>query len=360
MYTVYADNQLLYSPTLVYEGYAISNTQMQLELNKAGSFQFLLPPNNAIYNDLVKLKTIITVYDDDDEIFRGRILYDEKDFYKQKQVYCEGHMAFFNDSILRPFSYSGSIIDFLSMVLNNHNKQVESAKKFKLGDVTVVDTNDYINRSSTDYMYTWDVIKQKLLDTLGGYIKIRKEADGYYLDYLDNFDSVSSQVIEFGKNLINLTEYVTAEDIFTCLIPLGATLNNETGEKLTIREVNGGLDYIQNTNAIALFGRVWRTHEWGDVTDASHLKKKGEARLQEYINSAITLNISAVDLHLLDVNTTAIRLGDLNRVLSVPHELDRYFLCSKINLNLQSPKSSVYTFGVSFKSLTQQIVNKNH
>ena len=221
MYIVYADGQLLYAPTMVHEGYAISKTKMKSELNKAGSFQFLLPPNNVKYDDLVKLKTIITVYDDEDEIFRGRILYDEKDFYKRKQVYCEGHMAFLNDSVLRPFSYTGGIKDFLTMILNNHNSQVESAKQFKLGRITVVDNNDYINRSSIKYMSTWDVIEQKLIDTHGGYIRIRKESDGYYLDYLESYDSMNEQVVEFGKNLIDLTEYVTAEDLFTCLIPLG-------------------------------------------------------------------------------------------------------------------------------------------
>lgn len=354
MYTVYADNALLYSPTLVHEGYAISKTKMKSELNKAGSFQFLLPPNNLKYDDLVKLKTIITVFDDEEEIFRGRILYDEKDFYKRKQVYCEGHMAFLNDSVLRPFSYTGGIRDFLTMVLNNHNSQVESAKQFRLGIITVVDNNDYINRSSKKHMSTWDVIEQKLIDTHGGYIRIRKGSDGYYLDYLESYDSINEQVVEFGKNLIDLTEYVTAEDLFTCLIPLGVTLDDETGEKLTIESVNDGKDYIQNDTAIGLFGKVWKTHEWEDVTVASNLLTKARQYLNEYIEMAVSLNINAVDLHLLDVDTSSIKLGDSVRVVSVPHGLDKYFLCSKINMNLQSPDETEYTLGVSFKTLTDQ------
>lgn len=354
MYTVYADDELLYSPTLIHEGFAISNTKLSFELNKAGSFEFLLPPNNTRYNDLAKLKTIITVYEDDEEIFRGRILYDEKDFYKRKQVSCEGQMAFLNDSILRPFSYTGGIKGFLTMILENHNSQVEKSKQFKLGQVTVVDSNDYINRSSINHMSTWDVVEQKLINTHGGYIRIRKGSDGYYLDYLESYNSTNNQVVEFGKNLIDLTEYVTAENLFTCLIPLGATLNTETGEKLTIESVNGGKDYIQNDTAISLFGKVWRTQEWEDVTVASNLLNKAKKFLQEYINLAVSLNISAVDLHLLDVDTSSIKLGDSIRVVSVPHDLDKYFLCSKIDLDLQSPDKTVYTMGVCFKTLTQQ------
>lgn len=355
MYIVYADDELLYSPTLVHEGFAISNTRLNFELNKAGSFQFLLPPNNVKYDNLVKLKTIITVYDDQEEIFRGRILYDEKDFYKRKQVYCEGHQAFLNDTILRPFEYTGSITNFLTMIINNHNSQVESAKQFTLGQVTVGDNNNYINRSSKKHMTTWNAIEQKLIDTHGGYIRIRKGSGGiYYLDYLESYNSVNTQVVEFGKNLIDLTEYVTAENLFTCLIPLGVTLNDETGEKLTIKDVNGGLDYVQNQTAINLFGKVWKVQEWDDVTLASNLLTKGTAFLNQSIDMAVSLNINAVDMHLLDVNTESIKLGDSIRVVSVPHGLDRYFLCSKVNMNLQSPDETEFTLGLSFKTLTDQ------
>lgn len=354
MYIVYADDQLLYAPTMVHEGYAISKTKMKQELNKAGSFQFLLPPNNVKYNSLTKMKTIITVYDDEEEIFRGRILYDEKDFYQRKQIYCEGHMAFLNDTILRPFEFTGGIVAFLTMIINNHNSQVEAEKQFVLGNVTVVDNNNYINRSSIKYMTTWDVIEQKLIDTHGGYIRIRKGQNCYYLDYLESYNSINDQVVEFGKNLIDLTEYVTAEKLFTCLIPLGVTLDEETGEKLTIKSVNNNLDYIQNNTAISLFGKIWTTHEWEDVTIASNLLTKANAYLNECIELAVSLNINAVDLHLLDVNTSSIKLGDSVRVVSVPHGLDKYFLCSKVNMNLQSPDETEYTLGVSFKTLTDQ------
>lgn len=354
MYIVYADDQLLYSPNLVHEGYAISKPKVKQELNKAGSFSFLLPPNNVKYDDLVKLKTIITVYDDQEEIFRGRILYDEKDFYKRKQVYCEGHQAFLNDTILRPFSYTGSITDFLTMIINNHNSQVESAKQFTLGQVTVVDANNYINRSSKKHMSTWDVIEQKLIDTHGGYIRIRKGSGIYYLDYLESYNSVNTQTVEFGRNLIDLTEYVTAENLFTCLIPLGYEIDSDTGERLTIASVNSGVDYLQNQTAINLFGYVWKVQEWDDVTIASNLKTKGTAFLNQSIDMAVSLNINAVDLHLLDVNTESIKLGDSIRVVSVPHGLDRYFLCSKVNMNLQSPDETEFTLGLSFKTLTDQ------
>ena len=37
MYTIYADDQLLYAPNLVDEGYALIGPKLTTELNKAGS-----------------------------------------------------------------------------------------------------------------------------------------------------------------------------------------------------------------------------------------------------------------------------------------------------------------------------------
>ena len=81
MYTIYADGQLLYSPTEAEEGYAVFDPKLTMELNKAGSLEFTMPPSNVMYDQLQKLKTYVTVEQDGTEIWRGRVLHDEKDFY---------------------------------------------------------------------------------------------------------------------------------------------------------------------------------------------------------------------------------------------------------------------------------------
>jgi len=74
---------------------------------------------------------------------------------------------------------------------------------------------------------------------------------------------------------------------------------------------------------------------------------------------AVTLNIKAVDLHVIDVDTKRIKLGDFVRVVSAPHELDKYFLCSKIILDLQSPEKTEFTLGVSYSAMTdRQVANQ--
>ena len=62
-----------------------------------------------------------------------------------------------------------------------------------------------------------------------------------------------------------------------------------------------------------------------------------------------------LDLHLIDVNTEIISEGDEVRVVSPPHGIDTYFLCTKIELDLLTPDNSVYEFGVSFSTLTGKL-----
>ena len=100
MYKVYCDKWLLYDTNI--EEFKIFATKLDLEVNKTGSFAFTIYPSHPYYKMLKKLKSIITVYQNNDIIFRGRILNDEKGFKNEKQVTCEGELAFLLDSYATP------------------------------------------------------------------------------------------------------------------------------------------------------------------------------------------------------------------------------------------------------------------
>lgn len=361
MYTIYADGELVYAPSLSNEGYGVISPKVDVELNKAGSAEFILPTDNVMYDGLAKLKSIITVYDEDDEIFRGRVIHDEKDFYNQRDVYCEGELSFLVDSVVRPYSFQGGVTELFTQYLNNHNSQVNPEKQFQVGVVTVTDPNDYITRESSDYPKSLDEMNAKLINLLGGYFRPRLENGTRYLDYVTDYGSVSDQVIEFGTNLLDLTEYISAEDVFTVLIPLGAEQEDSdvnSTSRLTISSVNNGKDYIEDATAVSLFGRIWKVQEWDDVTVASNLLTKGTESLRSGIEMAVSLSIKAFDMHLLNVDTSRIKLGDQVRVISQPHKLDKYFLCSKISYDLVNPENTVYTLGLTFASMTDMMVSQ--
>lgn len=357
MYSVYVGDNLLYSPDLANDGYIILSPKVTFETNKAGNFSFLLPPSNPLYDEIEKLVSIITIWDNEEEIFRGRVLHDEKDFRNRKNVYCEGELSFLLDSIVRPYDFSGDIPVLFKQFINNHNSQVEEAKRFTVGSVTVTDPNDYIVRASNQYPKTWDELNDKFLNLLGGYIRTRKVGTTRYIDYVTDYGHISNQVIEFGINMLDISEYVSADEVFTVLIPLGK--QNDDGSYLTISSVNSGKDYLIDEDAVKIFGYVWRTEQWEDVTIASNLKTKGNEFLKSGIELAVSLNMKAVDLHLLDVDTDRISIGDMVRVISIPHKIDRYFLCSKITLDLVNPDKSEYTFGFSFTTMTEKTLHSS-
>ena len=123
---------------------------------------------------------------------------------------------------------------------------------------------------------------------------------------------------------------------------------------MTIKDINNGLDYVQDDVAVALFGVIEKTVMFEDVTVAENLFKKGQETLQESINSTVSIELSAADLHNLDINIEAFRIGDNVRVISKPHGLDRYFLLSKLSLTLDSVSSCSMTLGATFKTFTQK------
>ena len=359
MYTIYSDDNLIYNPQLAEEGYAVLNPKVTVELNKAGSAEFTLPPNNPMYDGMQKLKSVIRVLDGTEELFRGRVLHDEKDFYNRKAVYCEGELAFLLDSVQRPYSFHGQPHMLFYQMLTSHNAQVDEWKQFRMGQVTVTDPNNYIYRENNNYSNTLDELLAKLPGTLGGYFRPRANGNLRMLDYVTEYGSISSQVIEFGNNLLDISEYISASDVFTVLIPLGAEQTDESGTvtgRITIESVNGGRDYIESANAINLFGRIVKVLQWDDVTLPSNLLTKARAALDTGIQMAVTLSIKAVDLHFINVNTRRIKLGDYVRVVSPPHGLDTYFLCSKICYDLVNPENTEFTLGAAFSSMTDKQV----
>ena len=150
MYQVYCDSFLLYNDQL--EGYQIFNPKVELELNKTGQFEFTIYNDHPYFDRLKRLKSIITVYQDGFLLFRGRILNDEQGFHNEKQVSCEGELAFLVDSIQRPYDFTGTPAELFTQLINNHNAQVGADHQFIVGNVTVTDPNDYISRSDSEYL----------------------------------------------------------------------------------------------------------------------------------------------------------------------------------------------------------------
>ena len=353
MYKIYCDGKLLYDPRA--PELAIISGKVSLEVNKSGSLVLSLPATHPSLPDIKKLTSVIEAYDDGLLLYSGRPLLTEHDLYGTVTVTCEGELGYLLDSIQRPKEYHNlTPRSYLQDKLNQHNSQVEPAKRFALGTVEKQSMN-YDAREDNQYTNTLDTIMNKLVDSNGGYLVVRHEGDVRYLDYLESYGRTSLQTIRFGENILDLTEHISAEDIITVLIPLGkAPEGAKEGSKLTIASVNGGRDYLEDAEAIALYGRIVGTNEWSDVTVPANLKKKGQEHLKSMRNLALTIELTAVDLHLVDVDIDRIRLGDMVRVVSAPHGIDRYMMVTKREYDLLDPANDRIVLGDTIKSLTEK------
>lgn len=349
MYTIKADGKTLYDPSTDGFAYQVLNPRAKFKMNNPGSLTFMMLPGNAMYDAVRKMKTILTLEQDGDIIFRGRATETTTDTFNQRDVYCEGDLAFLKDSLQGTYEFDGTAPEFFAMLIEKHNAQVEESKRFVIGVVTAVNSEDKVKAESVDYVNTYSEFKEYLLNEFKGYIRTRHENGVNYIDYIKEYDDPCAQKIEFGVNLVKVENHVTAQELCTVLIPLGKTISGS--KRLTIADANGGKDYIEDAEGIAQFGRIVKTHTWDDVDDAEELLRLGQEHIQK-MKEETTLTLTALDMHHMNVDADRIRLGSTVPLDSSPHGLDMSDICTEMELVIEDPDKSEYVFGKPNETLT--------
>lgn len=343
MYKVFYDDVIIHDLS---QGLSLIDGTIDLEDNSAGGFTFTIPPMHPAYSSLIIRKGTITVKKGDEVIFCGRAITDSKDFYKNREIFCEGELNYLMDSYQRPEEFHNvSVLQYFSHLIEVHNAQMPD-KAFEVGMVTVTYPNDSLYRY-TDYDSTLKTIQEDLLKSLGGHLRVRYEDGKRYIDYLADYPRRCQQEVCFGKNLLDFVSENDLSDVFSALIPLGAKLE-DSEERLTIKSVNGGSDTLIYQPLIDRFGYIVRTETWDDVTEAINLKTKGEIFLQSALVENLSLDVTAIDLKNAGLeDTDSIKLLDEIRVVSEPHSLDAIFPVSKMTIPLSAPADQKFSLGLS-------------
>lgn len=362
MYSIYADGVCIYNDVFSLDDMKVVNPKLTLEDSAAGSLEMALPYTNKAYDTIVRMVTDISVKKNGEEIWAGRALSESKDFWNNRVLYCEGELAFFNDSVQPPAEYAGkSIREYLEQLIAVHNSKVGANRQFAIGAVTVVDEN--FPTYYTNYEKTMELLNA-LVKTYGGHLRGRK-ADGVrYLDYLKEYPDTCSQVIQFGSNLIDFTRNWDSTEYATAIIPLGSRLDDSPIEALdaylTVESVNGGSLYVQSDEAVKHYGWIAKTVSWDDVSDPEALLEKAREYLADLQFDNLELELSALDLHYLDVNTEAVKLLDEIRVISRPHGLDRMFPVTKLEIPLDHPENTQFKMGDSVQVSLTSVNNQTN
>lgn len=284
--------------------YRLSAGKFAHEVNAIPAFTFNIPAFNPAYSDLHDRTTIISIHNDltDEVDFEGVLIHTAEDVTSAGKIYkscsCEGYLTYLNDTIQPYHHYENkTVTEFLTALLDYHNSVTPAEKHITLG--TCDFSGDNTNSKTTSYRSTLEEIKINLIDRIGGEMQIRKVNGALVLDFVHKIGVKSDTTIELAKNIVELSVDTDTSNIVTRLVPLGAQLNDETSERLTISEVNDGKPYIDDTAAIAQYGIIMGTQVFDDITVASNLKQRG----QEYLanNNRVKKGYAAqvLDLSLL-------------------------------------------------------------
>ena len=353
MYQIEVDGHTIHDPRV--DAYNLSYAKLDLELNKTGSLEFDITERNPGYKYISPMKSIISVYDDGDLIFRGRSVTDDSDFYNTGTLKCEGELAFLMDSVLRPQA-TGFVNQtnryVFQEILSEHNSNVPVEKQFKAGIIDV--DEDTISQLSFNYEHPLDFINTNLIEPYGGYLRIRYEEGVRYLDWVKQYGKVATQPIRFGYNLLDLKKSLVSTDVCTRCIPLGGS-----DRKVTIKNATGqnGVDYIEDAEAIEYYGEITKTVEFPEVNDPDTLLQKGIEWFEENMKSSLTVELTAVDLHMIDVSIGDFKIGDLVEVISLPHNIafkdDERPVIEKYSYDLINPENNTITIGKTLKAFTE-------
>lgn len=353
MYTIICDGRLIHDDRL--DDRKVLNGTYEGELGKAGTLSFDILPTNPMYGEIRKLKSNIELWRGDSLIWFGRVLDDSTGMHKTKKIQCEGALAYLCDSVQKPYEYTGDLAGFITRLLARHNECVAADRQISEGNITV--TDEYINRHSADYRITKDIVDD-LVKSYGGYIAIRKTDTGMAFDWLADYPTTETQTVELGKNLTDIMISVSGTDTYTVMIPLGAKIQdedgNETDSRVTIESVNEGSDSIEDAEAVAAYGRIYRTVIWDDVTVPANLKTKAVAEMAKGKALKETVELKAVDMSAAGYQVPAFRIGQYIRAISTAHGIEKTYLVRKQKLSLGSPGADSLTLGETRLTYTQQ------
>lgn len=315
-----------------YQSIRLVSASISKSVSAYDSFTFTLDPSHKLYSVIKPYTFFVKVVRPglNRVLFEGRVLTysDSMDTSGiiQKTAVCEGLEGFLHDSAQSWAEYHNTTPrDFLQALINEHNKQVESYKQIRLGDVTVTNSTDNVYRFVDDTKDTYENIQDKLVSRLGGEIKLRNEAGILYLDYKPMIGNTAKQKIQLAHNMLSSSRNIDPTEVITVLKPLGATQerHNEDENKtevssprLTIASVNNGDVYLRDEELIKEFGIRTKAQTWDDVTTADMLLQKGRNYLASQKAIKYELQLSYVDLSYINDNADMLACGDTITVVN--------------------------------------------
>lgn len=282
------------------------------KLNEAGSFTFTIVNGHPLYNNdsLTPMKGYISVEDDADEIFWGRIITVQKNpLSGNKQITCEGALAFMLDAEL-PIdaeALSMSAAEYFEYCVDKYNDQIgtDAARNIFIGEIDIDTADEVHDYKNSEYTQIQSVMKSKLIDCNNGFIRIWRDSDTmeHFIDWTADSGMENPQAVEIAENVVNQTSKESGDDIYTMIRAVGAKSGTDRPELPPV---------TLSSEMVNDYGPIIRTVTFGEATTVAELQTEINTYISK-IRERLTLSgeISFVDLHFLDEEETKVMCGDI-------------------------------------------------
>lgn len=377
MYQLTYDSKILFDPYM--QSTAIIDAKYTGKSNSVSYLDFSIAPNHPLYNTIEKDKGLVEFYSDNVLKFRGKINEIEIDDYGYKIVACNSVLQYLNHTRVRSYSTvpgdadltaPTSVEGYFQWLIDQHNLHVKDAsERFEVGvnQGAALDKNDYILRSNDNYPTTLDEINDKVLESLGGYLFVEYKDDRNILNLYADVHSTNSQIIDFGSNILSISYKENDDELYTVVIPRGGTPEKKEGDTKDPKPINiknlpdntfdtdsdivKSGDCVYSLSATKRYGYREYYYSNNDILDPSNLLKAAVLQLRLQMSPKVTIETKAIDLSIAYPGYEQLNIGDACRVRSARHNLDDYFMLSEMELDLNDPSQTTYTFGDEYVSL---------
>lgn len=354
------------------QGNKILSGSIKQAQNAINEFTFVIPMQNDLYQKLIPFQSIVQVvnlYDEEVE-FEGRVLSVSNKMTSTgfvQEVVCEDFLSFLHDSTQHYQKLKNAGAEaYLREILKQHNAQVEDYKRIHLRTVTVKSLTDKPWRY-LGYESTWDTIRDRIVTNIGGYLTLRRENSGFYLDWTSSVGENQESPIQLGRNIKSASREISFDGIATQIMPIGADEKNSqnrssdnkeeqgpdvTRKQIDISSVNGGKIWLEDAELVAKFGVIRKPVIWTEIDNPQVLKNRG---LQYLKNQRIALakwTVSAVERYLIDSRYAKFRIGNTHPILNAPLSgIERLQIIEK-KIDILNPQSVDLVIGSKSQSLS--------
>lgn len=327
-------------------------------LNAVDTFEFSLGYENPGYNLVTPMKSLIKVFQDGSLIFFGRVI-------KQRPVMDTNGLMYqtFDANSIEDYLHDSVQIHkkvsncdlktYLQAIINQHNSQVESHKKFNVGTVTVTDSGGTADRY-LDYEDTFDAITNRLINVYGGYITV--DYGSMTINYLKSVGSQSSTPLRIGFNMKSANKTIDPTSVVTRLIPTGADSSTDSlstdksslttdKQPTTAKTTLANQGYVDNQALIDEFGIIAGTQNFDGVTNATTLKQKAQAWLAKQSAAKESWEISVSNLYLIDKTIDDFKVGNKYQFINDFVAPTKWLQVTELSLDLVTPTNSTIKVG---------------